>query len=322
MSHHKYISSFQAGESFVGIYIISECFQRTAKNGSVYCDVTLRDKSGSVIAKYWYPQTNFGAGQFGECKIDVEDYRGNTNAVIRSLVTMDDEEIDLGPLVALVPGLDDLRVGFPDILESVKDNTCCKILGMIFDNEKFLARFFEANYDDSVVYGCVGGLLARTTHVFQAVEKLLETYPQEDEVVRSVALTAAILHGVGSLDSFGMESHVPAVTVQGKLYGIPLSSVLRVHFAIKVLVSKKEEVDQEIIHRLIHCIFNQHRATSVLGGGVASVPMTVEASVVSEACRMDQVVNNISELISTDTNNDVFTAFDPNLRRQLFKGEK
>ena len=322
MSHHKSLNSLQVGESFVGVYIISECFQRTAKNGSAYCDVTLRDKSGSVIAKYWHPQTDFGAGQLAECKIDVEDYRGNTNVVIRSLVTMDEDEIDLDPLIALAPGLNDLREGFSDILGSVKDDTCAKILGTIFDNEKFLTRFFEATYDDSVAYGCVGGLLSRTSRVFNAVEKSLETYPQENEVVRSVAMTAAILHGVGSLDAFGMESHIPAATVQGKLYGIPLSSVLRVHFAIKVLTSKKEKLDQEVVQRLIHCLFNQHRATSVLGRGVASVPMTVEAAIVAEACRMDQVVTNVNELISTDMNNDVFTAYDPDLRRQLFKGEK
>ena len=59
----KYIESFREGERISDVYLCKNKTSATAKNGKAYENVTLQDKTGTVDAKIWDPNSA-GIGDF------------------------------------------------------------------------------------------------------------------------------------------------------------------------------------------------------------------------------------------------------------------
>ena len=59
----KYIESFREGDKINDIYLCKYKQSATAKNGKMYENVILQDKTGTIDAKVWDPNSS-GIGEF------------------------------------------------------------------------------------------------------------------------------------------------------------------------------------------------------------------------------------------------------------------
>ena len=166
-SSHTMIQAVERGQQISGVYCVEDCYVKTAKNGQPYSDVTLRDRSGSAICRFWGRVEASGKGDFVHVTADVGDYKGNLQIVLRTIDKVDPPS-DMSDWVPVVDGYDEARSDLSRLLGRLPEKaeeigtpvarTCCAVVGAVF-TDQFLKRFIASPYTVMPNYGVVGGLL-------------------------------------------------------------------------------------------------------------------------------------------------------------------
>jgi 3'-5' exoribonuclease len=117
------------------------------------------------------------------------------------------------------------------------------------------------------------GLLEHSLTVAQAVSATSATFPGID---RDVAVTGALLHDIGKLDTYELRGEVIEMTDQGRLYGeIPLG-----YYRVRSAIERIELFPAETAQAVLHIILSHHGS---LEHGSPVVPCTREATLVHMA---------------------------------------
>lgn len=119
----------------------------------------------------------------------------------------------------------------------------------------------------------VHGLLEHTVTVAQAVSALSGIFPG---INRDVALTGALLHDIGKLDTYELLEDGIEMTDDGRLQGEIVLGYSRVRAAIE----RRPEFPPELREALLHIILSHHGS---LEHGSPVVPCTREATLVHMA---------------------------------------
>jgi len=116
----------------------------------------------------------------------------------------------------------------------------------------------------------VHGLLEHSLTVAQAVSGISATFPGID---RDLAVTGALLHDIGKLETYELAPGGIEMTDQGRLHGEIALGYYRVRRAIEEL----DDFPEELAQSLLHIILSHHGS---LAHGSPVVPCTREAVLV------------------------------------------
>jgi 3'-5' exoribonuclease len=171
--------------------------------------------------------------------------------------TVEQMEQDFRALVATVQS-DDLR----DLLE--------RILGSDSETwERFRVAPAAKHYHQAYTHG----LLEHTVTVAQAVSALSAIFPGID---RDVAVTGALLHDIGKLDTYQLIDDQIEMTDDGRLHGEIVLGYSRVRAELERIPGFPHELRQAVLH----IILSHHGS---LEHGSPVVPCTREATLVHMA---------------------------------------
>jgi 3'-5' exoribonuclease len=144
------------------------------------------------------------------------------------------------------------------------------------------------------------GLLEHCLTVAQAVGALSPIFPGID---RDVAVTGALLHDIGKLETYELEGGAIEMSDRGRLYGeIPLG-YYRVRRAIERLDSFPAELEQAILH----IILSHHGS---LEHGSPVVPCTREATLVHMVDNLGGRLGSFDRLEKQLPTGEQWSAFD------------
>lgn len=320
---HALLSNQGVGKVFTGLYMVESVVEKTASNGNKYTDLTIRDKSGSRVAKYWGILAGIKRGDFVACLVTVTEYQGQPSFVAND-VYKDNPPADLsnycptfeiegtwGCLMNIVDLIKEFEASISE--DGKKDNTCSVILDGIFSDQQFVSKFKSAPGSVTPYYGKIGGTLERTYKIASVCYSVSSFYVEKSQL--PILLTAAILHRCGGAFGFKMDMAMPEYTESGMLLGISELSMMRVKSVVDSLRSR-DSINMNKAMTIMHCI----RSSS----GSDIKPMCIEAIVLSMASKMDFNVSEARDFIenSVNFNGQTFTALDPTLRRKFFKSEE
>jgi 3'-5' exoribonuclease len=114
------------------------------------------------------------------------------------------------------------------------------------------------------------GLLEHSLTVAQAVGAISATFPGID---RDVAVTGALLHDIGKLETYQLDGGAISMSDEGRLYGeIPLG-----YYRIRRAIERLDGFPSELEQALLHIIRSHHGS---LEHGSPVVPCTREATLV------------------------------------------
>ena len=114
------------------------------------------------------------------------------------------------------------------------------------------------------------GLLEHCLTVAQAVGAISATFPGID---RDVAVTGALLHDIGKLETYQLEGDAISMSDPGRLYGeIPLG-----YYRVRREIERLEGFPPDLERALLHIILSHHGS---LEHGSPVVPCTREATLV------------------------------------------
>jgi 3'-5' exoribonuclease len=316
----RFVQQMADGDTIEEIYLISDKQLRANRNGNLYLQVELRDRTGSISARLWnageHVFRSFEVGDFVQIKGKVQLFQGSLQIILNQIDRIESEKVDLGDFLPhteqdvskLLERLRGflLRLGNPHLRALAE----CFLM-----DDEFLRGFCRAPAGVRNHHAYLGGLLEHVVTLLDAADRILPLYPELD---RDLLLVGIFLHDVGKVRELSYQ-RIFGYTDEGQLIGHLVIGVEMVNDkAAKVPDLTGEPFPPELLLRLKHMIVSHHGTYEF---GSPKLPMTPEAIALHYLDNLDAKVHSFTRDIREDRNEaSAWTPFNQSLQRRLFKG--
>jgi len=288
----KFIELLREGDRMGDVFLCKYKQGAVTKNGKPYENLILQDKTGTIDAKIWDPNSQ-GIGDFEVLDYihvtgDVTSFNGAMQVSVKRVRKVQEGEYD--PADYLPVSDQNLDVMYQELygyLESVQNPWLKQLASRFFiENERFITRFRTHSAAKSVHHGFVGGLLEHTLSVVKLCDYYTQAYPLLN---RDLLLTAAMFHDIGKLEELS-EFPENDYTDDGQLLG-------HIVIATEWVGSEMRRIPgfpRKLASELKHCILSHH---GELEYGSPKKPALPEAVALSFADNTDAKMQTMKEAL-------------------------
>jgi len=289
-----YIKELNDGDRISGIYYCKTKINAVTKNGKSYGNLVLSDKSGSVDAKVWEPNSpaigEYEAGDYVDIVGEVSIYNGSKQVSVKRLRKADETEYNIRDYVPHSRySADEMYKALMDSANKVENPYLKALINKFFvDDEEFIRKFKTSSAAKSIHHAFAGGLLEHTFGVVRLCYYYTRVYPY---LKADLLLTAAMFHDIGKvteLSPFPQNDY----TDDGQLLGHISIGVEMIHDAVKEIDGFPPVLESE----LKHCILSHH---GELEFGSPKKPATAEALALSLADLTDARIETMREILDS-----------------------
>jgi 3'-5' exoribonuclease len=253
------VAELRAGGEIEGVFACTRKDRLTARNGSPYLAVELRDRTGAIPGRA-FRDADFLAGQFERGDLvsvrgRVERFRDELQIDVAAIRRADEGAADPAEFLPVAyRDLEELDGFLEHLGREVYDPDLRTLLDAFLSDERFRADFRRAPCTRSGHHAYLGGLLEHTVAVATLA---FETGTLHPRLNTDLLLSAAILHDVGKIREFDLGAEI-ALTEAGALVG---------HLALGVeLVNERAHgLPDAKLHALAHCILGHHGPDALPG---------------------------------------------------------
>jgi 3'-5' exoribonuclease len=318
----RYASELSHQESVCEVFVANDKQLRPNRNGNLYLQVELSDRSGSIAARVWNANDalykSFENGDYVRVEGTAQLYHGAMQIIATKLRKVDPEEVDeadFAPLPAVA--IDKLMLRLGQMLRGMGDPALQTLAECFLMDEPLMAKLAMAPAGTKNHHAYHGGLLEHVVNLMEVVLAVSPCYPQLN---RDLLLMGAFLHDLGKTEELSYERGL-SYTDEGQLIGHLIMAVAMLDK--KLAEAEKlsgEAIPAETVLRLKHMIVSHHGEYAF---GSPKLPMTLEAMALCSLDNLDAKLNTFSHLMREDPNVDSpWTTYHANLDRKLFKGLK
>jgi 3'-5' exoribonuclease len=316
----RFIKEFGHQESIDQVFLASQKQLRPNRNGNLYLQVELSDRSGSISGRMWNADDAdyrcFEDGDFVRVEGNSQLYQGAMQLIVTGISKARDDEVDPADFMLLTPvEIDRLAVRVAELLRSIANPYLRSLADCFLMDDAFMRKFTRAPAGVKNHHAYLGGLVEHVVGLMELVERVAPCYPVVD---RDLLLFGAFLHDMGKIDELGYERGF-SYTDEGQLVGHLVMAIgmleAKVREAEKLL---GEPIPPELVLRLKHMIVSHHGQYEY---GSPKLPMTLEAVALHLLDTLDAKLHNFAQQMRDDPNVDSpWTTFNPQLGRKLYKG--
>ena len=294
----KYINELREGNRMSGIYLCKHRQPAVTKNGKPYENVILQDRTGTIDAKIWEPNSQgideYEVFDYIDIVGDVNSFNGALQVSIKRVRKAGEGEYN--PADYLPTSRYDIEEMYQTLLKyihSVKNPYLLEMLENLFVKNQELAKNFRtSSAAKNVHHGFVGGLLEHTLSVTRFCDFMAKVYPILN---RDLLISAAILHDIGKtreLSAFPQNDY----TDDGQLLGHIMIGAEMVHDEARKIAGFPADLE----NKLKHCILAHH---GELEYGSPKKPALAEAMALNLADNADAKMETLTELFASSTEN-------------------
>lgn len=255
------IAELGPGQRFQGIYACVRKDRLSARNGSIYLSLELRDRSGSIPARAFRDVDRF-AGRFERGDAirvsgKVERFRGELVAEVEDIQPIEAAELDPAEfLPAAYRDAQELEGFLEHLAREVHDPALRQVVERVLFTEPTASEFRRAPCTRAGHHAYVGGLLEHTVAVGTLVGEVCQLHPRLDS---DLLMAAALLHDVGKSREFTYGAEF-GITDEGRMLG---------HLALgaEIVGSAAGELPPDRRAALLHCVLSHHGAEGGRGPG-------------------------------------------------------
>ena len=316
----QFVQDMGDGDTVEDVYLVADKQLRANRNGNLYLQVELRDRSGGISARLWNAGEplfrSFEPGDFALVKGKVQLFQGALQMILSHIERVSAERVDLGDFLPHTPQ----DVG--KLLERLRHfllklgNPHLRALGELFlMDDDFLRDFSRAPAGVRNHHAYLGGLLEHVVNLLEAADRILSLHPDLD---RDLLISGIFLHDIGKVRELSYARSF-AYTDEGQLIGHLVIGVEMLNEkAAKVPDLTGEPFPKELLLRLKHMILSHHGTYEF---GSPRLPMTPEAIALHYLDNLDAKIHSFTRDIREDRNQlSAWTPFNQSLQRRLFKG--
>ena len=287
----KFIETLREGELLNDVYLCKYKQSAVTKNGKPYENLILQDKTGTIDAKIWEPNSmgidDFDMMDYVAVVGDVTSFQGALQVNIKRVRKVREGEYDPANYLPVSEyDIEDMYKQLLGFVNGIKNPYLSKVAKHFFvENTDFVKRFKFSSAAKSVHHGFVGGLLEHTLSVLKLCQFYVKQYPILNE---DLLYTAALCHDIGKvyeLSAFPENDY----TDDGQLLGHIVMGCEMVGEQIRAMDGFPKKLGNE----LKHCILAHH---GELEFGSPKKPALVEAVALNFADNTDAKMETLKEI--------------------------
>lgn len=308
------------GEAIDEVYLVTDKQLRANKNGNLYLQIELRDRTGAISARMWnateHQFRGFEEGDFLRIKGKVQLFQGSLQVIFTQLERMRAEDVNLADFLPRT----EQDVG--RLFERLRafllrlENPHLRALAECFlMDAPFVDAFCKVPAGIRNHHAYLGGLLEHVVTLLEGADRLAPLYP---EINRDLLMMGIFLHDVGKVRELSFD-RVFGYTDEGQLVGHIVIGVEMLDEKIaRVPDLTGEPFPAELLLRLRHMILSHHGTYEF---GSPRLPMTPEAIALHHLDNFDAKVHSFTRDIREDKNGtSAWTPYSQATQRRLFKG--
>ncbi len=316
MGKNIFVVDLREGDRFDELFLVKMAKMGETRAGKPYMTLTVIDKSGEISGPVWDNaeklHTLCAPGQVVQITGMVQSYRDTLQLKINDIKHVSQIETDLGDyLQASTKNREEMTADVQKIVNSLSDPYLKKLLKHFFQKSDWAAMFQTAPAAKGIHHAYIGGLLEHSLSVAQIADLLSGHY---EGLNRSLLIAGALLHDIGKLKELSVDGGVVDYTAKGRLLGHLVIGCEMVALA----AARIKDFPENTLEQLQHLILSHHGRKEF---GSPTVPMTVEAFVLSFLDDMDAKMNLMEQLRrKMETEELSWTDYQRSLERYLYLG--
>jgi 3'-5' exoribonuclease len=261
------LAELRPGDAIEGVFACSRKDRLTARTGSAYLALELRDRSGSLPARV-FRDADFVAGQFEKGDLiegsgRVDRFRDQIQAELTSARRAEPGSADPADFLPVAyRDLEELDGFLEHLAREVHDPQLRALLQLFLGDEVFRRAFRRAPCTRNGHHAYLGGLLEHTVAVATLAYELCILHVRLDS---DLLIAAAILHDCGKVREFTLGADIE-LSDEGRLLGhLALGQAMVAERAARV-----PGLTAERSLALHHCILGHHGPDGLPGRRFAS----------------------------------------------------
>jgi 3'-5' exoribonuclease len=262
------VADLKPGRDVQGVYACVRKDRLTARTGSPYLALELRDRSGSLPGRV-FRDADFLAGQFERGDLvwvsgRVERFRDELQLEVRTIRKAEPGDADPAAFLPVAyRDLEELDGFFEHLAREVHDRDYARLLDAFVSDTEFRAQLRRAPCSRAGHHAYLGGLLEHTVGVATLAHELCLVHPG---VNPDLLLSAALLHDVGKTREFELGAEI-ALSEEGRLVG----HVVIGERMISERIGSVGGFAESKAFALSHCVLAHHGADALPSRRYASV---------------------------------------------------
>ncbi len=308
----KFIKDLNSGDRIADIYFCKHVQQATTKNGKSYLSITLQDKTGTIDAKIWDPNSD-GIDDFSDLDYidvfgEVTSFAGALQINVKRARLCHEGEYDQSLYLPVSSkDNDEMFRELLDIINTVENKYLKSLLSAFFtEDTDFIKAFRRSSAAKSVHHGFIGGLLEHTLSVTKMCDYFSKAYPALN---RDLLITAAICHDIGKVKELSLFP-TNDYTDEGQFLGHIVMGSEMVAEKIRNIPDFPILLKQE----LQHCILAHHGKFEY---GSPKQPAIIEALALHLADNTDAKMETFTEILA-NTNEVGWLGYNRLMESNLF----
>ena len=316
----KYVRELTDGEAVDQVFLASEKQLRTNRNGNLYLQVRLSDKTGSLTSMLWNAHQRhydcFENGDYLNVKGTSQVFNGNMQVLAKEVAKVSSSDVDEADFITLSDGVvESMLARVAELLRSISDSNLLTLAECFLIDETFMKGLRSAPAGVKNHHAYRGGLLEHVLSLMEVVTLIAPRYP---DLNADKLLMGAFLHDIGKIRELTYEPDL-GYSTQGQLLGHLVQGVTMLNEMVAQAEKQSgENFPEDLANQLRHIIVSHHGTQEF---GSPKVPMTLEAIALHHLDNLDAKLHSVKQLIADDVNTDSpWTVYHPSLGRKLYKG--
>ena len=289
----KYLKDYKEGDRMSDIYLCKHKQSAVTKNGKPYDNVILQDKTGTMDAKVWDPNSagieEFDSLDYIEVFGEVNSFQGALQVNVKRVRCCQEGEYD--PADYLPVSSKNTETMMKELLgyiDSIQNAHLKELLQAFFIKDtEFAKAFSRSSAAKTVHHAFMGGLLEHTLNVTKLCDYYCGQYPL---LKRDLLISAAICHDIGKtreLSAFPQNDY----TDEGQFLGHIIIGTEMVGEKIREI----KDFPNVLASELKHCILSHHGEYEF---GSPKKPAIMEAVALNFADNTDAKLQTFTELMN------------------------
>ncbi len=315
----RFINQLGEHENVDQVFLVADKQLRTNRNGNLYLQLRLSDRTGSVTAMLWNASDqvygSFDNGDYVRVQATTQFYNGALQMITQRVERADAHSINEADFRTLGSvDIDRLTVRLSEMLRAITNFHLRCLAECFLMDESFMDKFTRAPAGVKNHHAYHGGLMEHVVSLMELTRVVAPRYPDLDA---DLLLLGAFLHDVGKVDELTYEREL-GYSDEGQLVGHLVMGVDLLDQKVREAQSLCSEPIPPRLHMLLkHMILSHHGEYEF---GSPKLPMTPEAVALHYLDNLDAKLQMFSLLIQNDANSDSnWTPYQQNLGRKLFK---
>ena len=257
------VAELRPGQRFEGSFACVRKDRLTARNGSPYLALELRDRTGAIPARVFREvdrvSARFETGDAVRVRGRAERFRGDLQAELEDVRRLESDEYEPSQfLPAAYRSVEELEGFLEHLAREVHDPPLRAVVEAVLFGGPVAAGFRRAPCTRAGHHAYLGGLIEHTVSVGTLAMELCPLHPRLDS---DLLMAAALLHDVGKVREFTYGAEF-GLTEEGRMLG---------HLAIgaEIVTAAAGELAEQRRVALLHCVLSHHGSDPARPGGSA-----------------------------------------------------